>query len=156
MTIRSSTSKVILHCSFTPLSMQVDAERIRDWHVSGNGWSDIGYHIIIQPDSKLEWGRDLETIGAHVAGQNEDSIGICLVGGAKRVTIDGVSQLINANTVTEEQLETAAITIRHLKKMYPDIGDEIHGHYEYSDDKTCPNFLVSHWWETREVLDNLK
>ncbi len=155
MKMRSSTSKVILHCSYTPIDMDVDAERIRGWHVAGRAWSDIGYHGLTHPNGKIEWGRDIEVQGAHTAGQNHDSIGWCLIGGAKRVTINGQSQLINACTVLEEQLKSTRTTIRYLMKMYPSI-KEVKGHYEYSDSKTCPNFDATHWWETGEVKEILK
>lgn len=77
-----------IHCSDTPPGMDIGAAEIRDWHVNGNGWSDIGYHFVIRRDGTVEPGRDRdhdgdiwEEIGAHVAGHNTTSIGICLVGG---------------------------------------------------------------------------
>ena len=61
--------------------MDIDAETIRDWHVNGNGWSDIGYHYVIKRNGLVEAGRPVSISGAHAKGHNADSIGICLVGG---------------------------------------------------------------------------
>lgn len=77
-----------IHCSATRPGHDVGAAEIRDWHVNGNGWSDIGYHYVIRRNGLVEPGRDRdndgdiwEEVGAHVRGQNARSLGICLVGG---------------------------------------------------------------------------
>tara|TARA_R110001632_G_scaffold174521_1_gene294103 strand:+ start:521 stop:721 length:201 start_codon:yes stop_codon:yes gene_type:complete len=49
--------KIIVHCSATPQFKDFDVEDIRDWHVNGNGWSDIGYHYIIKLDGEIQVGR---------------------------------------------------------------------------------------------------
>jgi hypothetical protein len=61
--------------------MDIGADTIRDWHVNGNGWRDIGYHLVIRRDGSIEKGRDINDSGAHAAGYNSKSIGLCLVGG---------------------------------------------------------------------------
>jgi len=71
---------IYLHCTATEPYKPVPLEVIRRWHVEGRGWSDIGYHYIIQPDGKLEFGRDVNIAGAHVKGDNKTSIGVCMVG----------------------------------------------------------------------------
>ena len=43
-------SKIIVHCSATPRNKDFTAEDIRDWHVKGNGWDDIGYHYVVRLD----------------------------------------------------------------------------------------------------------
>lgn len=53
---------------------------IRRWHVRGNGWSDIGYHYIINNDGNGEFkvydGRPDSIPGAHAFGFNQNSLGI--------------------------------------------------------------------------------
>ncbi len=49
------------------------------------GFDDIGYHYIIgngvlTKDGKVYEGRDIEKIGAHALGYNDNSIGIALIG----------------------------------------------------------------------------
>ena len=38
--------------------MDIGAEKIKEWHTKGNGWSDIGYHWVIRRDGTLDKGRD--------------------------------------------------------------------------------------------------
>ena len=73
--------KLIIHCSATPRNKDFTAEDIRDWHVKGNGWSDIGYHFVIRLDGLIEFGRMVDRYGAHVKGHNLNSLGICYIGG---------------------------------------------------------------------------
>jgi N-acetyl-anhydromuramyl-L-alanine amidase AmpD len=55
-------------------------ESIREYHKKHNGWHDIGYHWVIEDTGRLMPGRTEDTIGAHVGGFNERSIGICVTG----------------------------------------------------------------------------
>ena len=48
--------KIIVHCTATPEGRNVSVDEIRRWHVKDNGWSDIGYHWIIELDGSLEEG----------------------------------------------------------------------------------------------------
>ena len=73
--------KIIVHCSATPRNKDFSAEDIRDWHVKGNGWDDIGYHFVIRLDGTIEYGRMIDKFGAHVKSHNYDSLGICYIGG---------------------------------------------------------------------------
>lgn len=64
-----------------------DADAIRRYHVDTLGWKDIGYHAVIlddrhdrYPDGTVQEGRPLDRVGAHVAGLNAQSVGICCVG----------------------------------------------------------------------------
>jgi hypothetical protein len=52
-------------------------ETIRHWHVSENGWADIGYHFVIEGDARIRQGRSIDTVGAHVRGHNMGTLGIC-------------------------------------------------------------------------------
>jgi N-acetylmuramoyl-L-alanine amidase len=77
-------NRIFVHCSDTPTGRDVSAADIKRWHTDpkpkGNGWRDIGYSHVIRIDGTIELGRPVEQVGAHVAGHNSDSIGICLVG----------------------------------------------------------------------------
>tara|TARA_B100000513_G_scaffold195212_1_gene125398 strand:+ start:1150 stop:1722 length:573 start_codon:yes stop_codon:yes gene_type:complete len=127
-------NKIIIHCSATPEGRDIDAETIKDWHVNGNGWSDIGYHYVIRLDGELETGRPIDKIGAHVKGHNKDSIGICYVGGVDK---DGKPK----DTMTPEQESTMREIIFALR-IVADKEMTLHGHNEYSS-KACPSFKVS-------------
>lgn len=70
-------SKIIVHHSATPRSASY--EQLERGHIA-RGFEGIGYHLLVMGDGTLRQGRELERIGAHALGANEDSIGICVVG----------------------------------------------------------------------------
>ncbi len=129
-------NQLIIHCSATPPSMDVGVGKIREWHMA-KGWADVGYHRIIKRDGTIEQGRDDETVGAHAKGHNNDSIGICLVGG---VNEDGHPDC----NFTRHQWVTLADEILLLSIEHN--GPSVHGHREYSS-KACPCFDVQAWWD---------
>jgi len=129
-------NRIIVHCSYTPPSMNIGAETIRDWHVNGNGWSDIGYHYVIRRNGEVELGRPIERAGAHVRGHNADSIGVCLVGG---MTKDKTAP--DCNFTKAQWFALAAL----LAKLEADYGVKtVYGHRDFSS-KDCPCFDVRAW-----------
>lgn len=93
--------RITLHSAATKNGVRVDIEEIRKWH-KAKGWSDVGYHLVIQPDGEVQRGRPLNMLGAHVEGENMGNIGICLPGTDKfplpqweslRYQIDGIVQI---------------------------------------------------------------
>jgi N-acetylmuramoyl-L-alanine amidase len=126
-------NRIIIHCSATPEGRDIDAATIRDWHITGNGWSDIGYHYVIKLNGEIESGRPLDVVGAHVKGHNEDSIGICYIGGMDE-------DMNPKDTMLECQEESLRELIFSLRMVW-DKHLTIHGHNEYST-KACPSFKV--------------
>jgi len=122
-------NKIIVHCSATPEGRDVSTDEIRQWHLD-RGWSDIGYHFVVELDGTVCDGRPIEIAGAHARGQNADSIGVCYVGG---VDEDGEAQ----DTRTEEQKEALVELLRDLKANYGN--PVIYGHRDFSS-KACPSF----------------
>jgi hypothetical protein len=59
-------------------------EQIRQSHVSGRGWADIGYHYVIDPLGRVWEGRNVRFQGAHVKDQNENNLGILVLGNFDR------------------------------------------------------------------------
>lgn len=101
----------------------------------------LGYHWVIDCGGILESGRNIDEIGAHVAGHNARSIGICLVG---------------SDAFTASQWAALASQIRYLQRRFPTA--QIVGHRDLSPDlngdgkitpneyrKTCPGFSVADW-----------
>ncbi|MCC7204328.1 MAG: N-acetylmuramoyl-L-alanine amidase [Phycisphaeraceae bacterium] len=54
-------------------------ESIRRAHV-GKGWADVGYHYIIDRSGRIWQGRDVRYQGAHVQENNENNVGVMLLG----------------------------------------------------------------------------
>lgn len=49
---------------------------IKQIHVNQNGWSDVGYHYIIDRNGGVINGRPVSRAGAHALGYNTNSVGI--------------------------------------------------------------------------------
>jgi N-acetylmuramoyl-L-alanine amidase len=124
--------KIIIHCSATIEGMDFDAADIKQWHLA-RGFSDIGYHYVILIDGSVEHGRPIERKGAHCKGYNENSIGICYIGGLDKKKRPKDTRSYNQKTSLDRLLQ-------ELKADYPTA--TIHGHKEYAD-KACPCFDVS-------------
>ena len=129
--------KIIIHCSATPPDRHIGADEIRLWHIRDKGWTDIGYHSVIRRDGAVEAGRGLELPGAHTAGHNGSSIGVCLVGGVD-------DKGLPANNFTPEQWATLARLLCELTGRFS--GAKVFGHRDFAR-KDCPCFDVSAWWE---------
>ncbi len=55
-------------------------QSIWDLHVNNNGWDDIGYNWLIDPNGILYEGRPDGYQGAHFSCINENTVGICVIG----------------------------------------------------------------------------
>ncbi|MGB0177038.1 MAG: N-acetylmuramoyl-L-alanine amidase, partial [Owenweeksia sp.] len=53
---------------------------IWDFHVKTNGWSDVGYNWLIDPNGVIYEGRGDSVLGAHFSCMNSGTTGICMLG----------------------------------------------------------------------------
>lgn len=143
MNKRKETNKIIVHCSATKPSMDIDAKEIDRWH-RRNGWLMIGYHYVIKRDGCVQIGREEDVIGAHVSGHNDDSVGICMVGG---VNDAGKAE----QNFTTDQYESLAALLYSLEKKYPQA--QVSGHRDWTSHKECPSFDVRSWWNKQKSDD---
>mgnify|MGYP001215094456 FL=1 len=131
--------KIILHCSATREGDDsVNVEVIDRWH-KARGWRGCGYHYVVLIDGKIESGRMIDEVGAHVKNMNKSSIGVCYIGGVEK---DGKTP---KDTRTEKQKESLLLLLQTLKKMFPNA--TVHGHNEFSP-KACPSFNVKEQYPT--------
>lgn len=123
----------------------------------------IGYHFVIDTTGEVFTGRHLEEPGAHVAGMNANSIGICMVGGVEPVgrytaaQWKSLAELVrwqcteNSIAASPARLSTQGTTISVTRPG-------VCGHRDCSPDlnhnnvaeprewlKTCPGFDVGAW-----------
>ena len=123
-------TEIIIHCADTPNGKEFHNTDIDRWHKE-RGWIGIGYHWVIPISGIVESGRLPNVVGAHAAGHNSNSLGICLIGKDK---------------FTQAQWDSLAYLVDGLKQEFPEA--KVIGHYQVDKHgKTCPNFSVPKWIE---------
>ncbi len=136
---------LVIHCSATPYGRYHDAYDINKWHTEDNGWDSIGYHYVILVDGTIQYGRDADCEGAHASGYNNNSIGICLIGGTDEniVAYD--------NGYSKVQYQALYGLLNALEYLYPD--SDIKGHRELPDvNKACPSLSNDYLDLIRELV----
>ena len=96
-----------------------------------NGWRDIGYHFgieLVGSSYEILMGRMPDVQGAHVSGQNGDTIGICFVG--------NYDEIEPPKLMIEKGLEL----VKWLRWNYKILRTDVYPHSEFSQ-KTCPGRL---------------
>lgn len=119
--------------------MDVGVAEIDKWH-RARGFSQIGYHYVIRRNGIVETGRDIdndgdidEEVGAHAAGHNSHSLGICMVG--------GIDEQGNADSnFTLKQWLALDSLLRQLLARYD---AKVIGHRDVDSGKECPSFDAS-------------
>lgn len=134
---RRKTDLIVIHCSATRAAQDVSAADINRWHKQ-QGWSGIGYHYVITRSGALQKGRGVDEVGAHVAGLNAVSVGICLVGGLNN------QNARPENNFTPQQFETLRKLLDELTIRYP--GAKVCGHRDLSPDKDRDGVVEKHEW----------
>ena len=55
-------------------------QRIEKYHRNEKDWAAIGYHFLVGKDGKIYEGRPAQYQGAHTSTQNENNLGISVIG----------------------------------------------------------------------------
>lgn len=130
-----------IHCSDT--KKKYDVKNIANWHVHGNNWPGIGYAALIEYDGDIYLANDLETISYHNAGENTQSIGICIIGDYDEYEID------------DEAMNSLKILLDALCTTFKIKG--IRGHSDNKNTyKTCPGTIGYAQLEREGVFFNNK
>jgi len=106
VSLTNVTHQIVHHSAGTNSSSDWPAvvRSIWDYHVNTNGWSDIGYNWLIDPNGVIYQGRgwingDDEVQGAHFCGTNSNTMGVCLLGNFEETTpssdaLDNLEELL--------------------------------------------------------------
>lgn len=163
---------VVIHCSDSPDDRSLfepdgrggqlsPAQVIDRWHAErgfarSTYWrgrqeprlSAIGYHYVIARNGALFNGRHLDEVGAHAAGWNASSIGVCLVGrntftpqqyGALEALLKGFYHRFNI------PFNDPILKVDARRKGFV-VSPGVIGHGKLPGHaKTCPNFDVYDW-----------
>lgn len=120
---------LFIHCSASDRPEHDDVAVMRDWHVNGNGWADVGYHYYVKRDGTIQPGRPLEkTPAAQGAEHNAGTIAVCFGG-------------LTKSRFTSEQFRAGAAMVRAIADAYGERGVRlrVRGHREVYP-KECPVF----------------
>ena len=105
-------------------------------------WTEVGYHIIVDLDGKLNHLLDFDKISNGVKGFNHETINISYIGGVLK---DDYTK--SSDTRTEAQKEGLKKAILEAKKYAPNA--KIQGHRDFSPDKN-KNGLIDTWERIKE------
>lgn len=168
--------KIVIHCSATPNGRANTAADINAWHkargfkrssqyvrVFSSDLPNIGYHVVIETDGKIVYGRHLEEVGAGVAGHNARAIHICMIGtdeysseqwdSLKKVIIELASKIYGKPTDCIKNALRILMVIKIRLCGHRDLSPDKDGDGEVEQHewlKTCPGFDVATW------VDNLR
>lgn len=136
---------IVVHCTATRPEWQSDqtteakVAEVKKWHTD-KGWSDVGYHYLIDRNGVIVEGRPVERAGAHAKGYNATSIGVAIFGGHGGTANDEFEE-----NFTDAQDRSLRRLIAQLRMEFPNI-TQIVGHNDLPDvTKACPTFRVNKW-----------
>ncbi|OVE75910.1 hypothetical protein BVX97_03090 [bacterium E08(2017)] len=93
------------------------------------GYGDVGYHLMIDYAGRVWEGRSLAYEGAHVKNQNDQNIGVMLLGNFQN------------QAPSEKQLESMNVLIGLLRKQYRIKRHRIYGHRDLGS-SACPGIQL--------------
>lgn len=130
---------LVVHCAATDDDQDIGVDEIRKMHLA-RGFNDVGYHYVIKRSGTIQTGRAEDVIGAHAAGHNANSIGVCLIGG-----VEADDKLRAEFNYTRWQMHSLEQLLTVLTAKYP--GAKVLGHRDLPNvAKACPCFSVRSWW----------
>lgn len=127
---------LVVHHSAT--SPDVDIEDIHRMHLN-EGFTCVGYHVFIKSDGTIQYGRPMDSQGAHAYNSNHNSLGVCLGGYFHR---DKTNTGQWPNKPTDAQLSSLVEVLVNWKKKIPQ-EVKIVGHRERCA-TACPGDGISH------------
>lgn len=130
---RRKVSLIVVHCTATRENRRYCIRALDRDHRS-RGFEGIGYHFYVTRDGVIYQTRDMECVGAHTAGYNTESVGVCYEGGLTR---EGSP----ADTRTPEQKRVLGLLLEHLWTVLGRV--RIVGHRDLNPKKECPCFDVA-------------
>jgi len=141
---------LVVHCSATQEGRHIPTEEIKRWHLK-KGWSDIGYHAVIELDGSVHDGRPEIRIGAGVKGYNKNSLHICYIGGYEAKKKNG--KWVSKDTRTQAQKDALRDMLEYWKNLHPNA--EVLGHRDFPNvAKSCPCFSAKD--EYKDITDRFK
>lgn len=92
------------HSHFNGKNHEALQNGMRNYHITTNGWSDIGQHVTLFPDGVFLTGRDFEKTPASIYDHNQGAFAVEMVGNFD----------IGHDVLKGEQLNSLLILIKHF------------------------------------------
>lgn len=127
--------ELIIH--ITASADNASIEDIRKGHLL-RGFSDIGYHYLVDRQGVAHKGRDEDVIGAHCAGYNVGTLGIAYIARGS----DTEPNAAYGKFMTPEQRKGIEELVKRLLKERKLSVNDVSGHNDYNAGKACPCFKV--------------
>lgn len=169
--MKRTIKTIVIHCAATPNGKAFTTEQLDAMHKARNFKRDsqaarnfnpalkhLGYHFVIEIDGTIRTGRGLEETGAHVQGNNANTIGICMVGTDKFTKAQWLALRECLIYLASKILGRTIMTADSMLQSFSNAGIIIKGHRDYSPDlngngkiernewvKICPGFDVNEW-----------
>ena len=132
----------------TAMPSHVGPERIAAIHVEADpergkeAWPGIGYHFFVHADGRTDQTQPLENLVYHVAGHNQQTVGIAFAG-----------SFMNGSVPTQPQVRAGARLVAWLLQELKLPLQHVWGHKEFSGNRTtCPG---GEWTDGRRWRDTL-
>lgn len=123
---------IIVHCTAGNQNQSVFS--LCRWFLNGRGWSEPGYHFIINKSGLVIPLEPLETVVNGAKGYNQNGIHVAWVGG-----VDSTGKPTDNRTI--QQKASLQFLLNELHRKFPDA--KIRGHRELPGvQKECPCFDV--------------
>ena len=135
--LKRKVNMIVIHCSATRTTLDYTPDMLIRDH-KARGFSYAGYHFYIRKSGQRVPLRNLEEPGAHVAGYNSNTIGICYEGG---LDVAGKP----ADTRTLQQKQSLSALIKELKQLAPGV-KRVCGHRDLSPDKNGNGTIEPNEW----------
>lgn len=130
---------IVVHTSATREGLWITARDIDIWHRQRTPpFAMIGYHRVIRLDGSVEQGRPFTRRGAHVAGENVNTLGICMVGG---LDLRGRPK----DTYTNAQYNALHSEIINIRQLCPNLRG-VCGHRDFSPDLNHDGLITPNEW----------
>ena len=106
---------------------------IQDLHQVVRGWSDIGYHFVVDKAGNIYQGRPETVIGAHVLDNNTGNIGVCVLG------CYHPPELYCGDWLTDSTTKSLVALYAWISGEYNYDPNVLKGHRDYPyNDTSCP------------------
>lgn len=139
--------KLVIHHSASD-SATTKKSDIEKWHKQ-RGFTQIGYHKVIEGNGDIVDGRPDTTQGAHAKGANHSSLGVCVIGNFEK------------DTPSSKQINSLVSVLTTWCKTHKLKAANIYGHFDVPGGSTktsCPGKNLKNQLVVikQKVTENLK